>query len=187
MVKLRSKCLLLGDAAVGKSTLCQMFSSDGVHFQRSYTMTAGVELFTKCVSIADSGHSVELYLLDCPGKELLAEACDHMWGAPWLLCLVFDLSNEQSFLSCDRWMERIKAHSLGNTVSGVLVGNKSDLSERRVVPLEQAQDWAQTHTLAYHETSAKELDTCSAPLLSLAQTYLSLYEQSCETSRSLLT
>ncbi|KAJ0033816.1 hypothetical protein NQD34_000923 [Periophthalmus magnuspinnatus] len=185
MVKLRTRCLLLGDAAVGKSSLCHMFHSEGVQFQRSYTMTAGVELVTKCATIPDSEHSVELYLVDCPGKELLAEACEKMWGEAWLLCLVFDLSSDQSFLSCDRWLQRVQAHSLGNTVSGVLLGNKCDLLERRAVQTEEAQGWAQAHGLDYYETSAKELDTCSAPLLRLAQTCLSLYEQSCERMHSL--
>ncbi|XP_072319021.1 intraflagellar transport protein 27 homolog isoform X2 [Eucyclogobius newberryi] len=165
MVKLRTRCLLVGDAAVGKSALCHMFHSEDVQFQRSYNM--------------------ELYLVDCPGKELLAEACEKMWGEAWLLCLVFDLSNEQSFLSCPRWLEKVQTHSLGRSVSGVLVGNKSDLLERRAVQSKDAQDWAQNNGLDYYETSAKELDTCMAPLLSLAQICKSLFEESCEKTQSL--
>ncbi|XP_055013930.1 intraflagellar transport protein 27 homolog [Boleophthalmus pectinirostris] len=186
MVKLRTRCLLMGDAAVGKSSLCHIFHSEGVQFQRSYNMTAGVELVTKCVTIPESGHSVELYLVDCPGKDLLAEACEKMWGEAWLLCLVFDLSSEQSFHSCTRWLQRVQDHCLGSTVSGVLLGNKCDLEERRAVQTQEAQAWAQAHSLDYYETSAKELDTSTAPLLRLAQTCLSLYEQSCERTHSLV-
>lgn len=185
MVKLRTKCLLVGDVAVGKSALSHMFQSEGSLFQRNYSMTAGVELFTKCVSVPETSDSVELYLLDCPGKELLAEACEKMWTGPWLLCLVFDLSSEQSFLNCPRWFEKVQAHSLNRTVSGVLVGNKCDLLERRAVQSDVAREWAGTHGLDYFETSAKELDSCMAPLLSLAQTFHSLYGQSCEKSQSL--
>uniref|UniRef100_A0A3B4B7R1 Uncharacterized protein n=1 Tax=Periophthalmus magnuspinnatus TaxID=409849 RepID=A0A3B4B7R1_9GOBI len=181
MVKLRTRCLLLGDAAVGKSSLCHMFHSEGVQFQRSYTMTAGVELVTKCATIPDSEHSVvSLTTHNQSGSVFCPQ-----WGEAWLLCLVFDLSSDQSFLSCDRWLQRVQAHSLGNTVSGVLLGNKCDLLERRAVQTEEAQGWAQAHGLDYYETSAKELDTCSAPLLRLAQTCLSLYEQSCERMHSL--
>lgn len=39
-------------------------------------------------------------------------------------------------------------------VSGVLVGNKSDLSARREVQASVAQEWAQSQGLEYHETSA---------------------------------
>ena len=38
--------------------------------------------------------------------------------------------------------------------AGVLVGNKSDLSERREVQTTVAQEWAQSQGLDYHETSA---------------------------------
>uniref|UniRef100_A0A3B4B8C7 Uncharacterized protein n=1 Tax=Periophthalmus magnuspinnatus TaxID=409849 RepID=A0A3B4B8C7_9GOBI len=170
MVKLRTRCLLLGDAAVGKSSLCHMFHSEGVQFQRSYTMVRAAPplLSSSSSSFLQSGS------VFCP-----------QWGEAWLLCLVFDLSSDQSFLSCDRWLQRVQAHSLGNTVSGVLLGNKCDLLERRAVQTEEAQGWAQAHGLDYYETSAKELDTCSAPLLRLAQTCLSLYEQSCERMHSL--
>lgn len=42
-------------------------------------------------------------------------------------------------------------------VSGVLVGNKSDLSARREVQASVAQEWAQSQGLDYHETSAVSL------------------------------
>lgn len=42
-------------------------------------------------------------------------------------------------------------------ILGVLVGNKSDLSERRTVQSSVAQEWAQAHGLDYHETCAVSL------------------------------
>lgn len=36
---------------------------------------------------------------------------------------------------------------------GVLVGNKTDLTDRRVVEQEQAQEWAEKHGLEYCEMS----------------------------------
>ncbi|XP_036616705.1 intraflagellar transport protein 27 homolog [Trichosurus vulpecula] len=40
MVKLAAKCILAGDATVGKSALAQMFRSDGAHFQKNYTLVS---------------------------------------------------------------------------------------------------------------------------------------------------
>lgn len=180
MVKLRARCLLVGDAAVGKSALCHMFHSDGSLFQKNYSMTTGVELFMKCVNIPETSDSVELYMVDSAGKQILAEACEKMWGQPSVLCLVFDLTNEQSFVNCSHWMQRVQAHCQGLGVSGVLVGNKSDLSERRAVQSSVAQEWAQAHGLDYHETCAKEIDSCNDSLLSLARTFHSLYQECCE-------
>ncbi|XP_071766747.1 intraflagellar transport protein 27 homolog [Centroberyx gerrardi] len=177
MVKLRARCLLVGDAAVGKSALSQMFHSDGTLFQKNYSMTTGVELLMKCVNIPETSDSVELYIIDSAGKETFVEACEKMWGQPSLLCLVFDLTSEQSFANCSHWMERVRSHSQGLHVPGVLVGNKSDLSARREVQASVAQEWAQSQGLEYHETSAKEMENCDAPLLSLARALHSLYRE----------
>ncbi|XP_029913513.1 intraflagellar transport protein 27 homolog isoform X2 [Myripristis murdjan] len=165
MVKLRARCLLVGDAAVGKSALSQMFHSDGTLFQKNYSM--------------------ELYIIDSAGRETFVEACEKMWGRPSLVCLVFDLTSEQSFTSCSHWMERVRAHSEGLHVPGVLVGNKSDLSARREVQASVAQEWAQSQGLEYFETSAKEMENCDAPLLSLARAFHSLYHERLEAIQNL--
>ncbi|XP_070684351.1 intraflagellar transport protein 27 homolog isoform X1 [Pempheris klunzingeri] len=185
MVKLRARCLLVGDAAVGKSALSHMFHSDGTLFQKNYSMTTGVELLMKCVNIPDTNDSVELYIIDSAGKETLVEACEKMWGELSLMCLVFDLTSEQSFANCGQWVERVRAHCHGLHVPGALVGNKSDLSARREVQASVAQEWAQSQGLEYHETSAKEMDNCDAPLLSLARTFHSLYQERLETIQNL--
>ncbi|XP_045546946.1 intraflagellar transport protein 27 homolog isoform X2 [Salmo salar] len=118
MVKLRARCLLVGDAAVGKSALSQMFRSDGAHFQKNYSMTAGVELVVKSVNIPETSDSVELYIFDSAGRETFVEACEKLWGQPSVLCLVFDVSSELSFSSCGRWLERVRAHCQGLHIPG---------------------------------------------------------------------
>ncbi|XP_049575969.1 intraflagellar transport protein 27 homolog isoform X1 [Syngnathus scovelli] len=185
MVRLRARCLMVGDPAVGKSALSQMFHSDGTLFQKNYSMTTGVELLIKSVNIPESGDSVELYIIDSAGKESLVEANEKMWGEPSLLCLVFDLTSELSFSNCARWMERLRAHCRGRHVPGVLVGNKSDLSARREVQAAVAQEWAENQGLEYYETSAKEMEKCDAPLLSLARAFHSLYQDRREAIQNL--
>ncbi|XP_061685284.1 intraflagellar transport protein 27 homolog isoform X2 [Syngnathoides biaculeatus] len=189
MVRLRARCLLVGDPAVGKSALSQMFHSDGALFQKNYSMwepqslgglmrardvekriqqtleTTRVELLIKSVNIPDSGDSV--------------------WGEPSLVCLVFDLTSENSFASCGRWMERVRTHCRGLNVPGVLVGNKCDLSARREVQTAVAQEWAHSQGLEYHETSAKEMENVEAPLLSLARAFHTLYQERRETIQNL--
>ncbi|XP_066521719.1 intraflagellar transport protein 27 homolog isoform X2 [Hoplias malabaricus] len=176
MVKLRARCILVGDAAVGKSALCQMLRSDGAHFQKNYSMTAGVEIVMKSLNIPETGDSVELYIFDSAGRETFVEACEKTWGQPSLVCVVFDISSLASFHSCSRWLERVRARCSGLPVPGVLVGNKSDLSSRREVEAAEAQDWAQSQGLQYYETSAKDMENCDAPFLSLAQTFYILYQ-----------
>ncbi|KAM9818476.1 intraflagellar transport protein 27 homolog isoform X3 [Syngnathus typhle] len=184
-----------------------MFHSDGTLFQKNYTMTTGVEVLIKSVNIPESGDSVELYIMDSGGKESLVEANEKMvrhkhmevlpwpsyacgavcvqWGELSLLCLVFDLTSERSFSNCARWMERLRAHCRGRHLPGVLVGNKSDLSARREVQAAAAQEWARNQGLEYYETSAKEMEKCDAPLLSLARAFHSLYQDCREAIQNL--
>ncbi|XP_062311670.1 intraflagellar transport protein 27 homolog isoform X2 [Osmerus eperlanus] len=148
-------------------------------------VTAGVELVVKSVNIPETSDSVELYIFDSAGRETFVEACEKMWGQPSVLCLVYDVSSEVSFSSCSRWMERVRAHCQGLQVPGVLVGNKSDLSSRREVEASVAQGWAQSQGLEYHETSAKEMENCEAPFLSLAMAFHALYQDRLQTIQSL--
>ncbi|KAG7239536.1 hypothetical protein INR49_028819 [Caranx melampygus] len=200
MVKLRARCLLVGDAAVGKSALSHMFHSDGTLFQKTYSMTTGVELLMKCVNIPETSDSVELYIIDSAGKETLVEACEKMWGEPSLLCLVFDLTSEQSFANCSRWMERVRAHCRGLHVPGVLVGNKSDLSTRREVQTSvarsgpRARGWStMRHQLGeivdVDQSSitpvSREMENRDALLLSLARSFHTLYQERRETIQNL--
>ncbi|XP_024904538.1 intraflagellar transport protein 27 homolog isoform X2 [Pteropus alecto] len=155
MVKLAAKCILAGDPAVGKTALAQIFRSDGAHFQKNYTLTAGVDLVVKTVPVPDTGDSVELFIFDSAGKELFSEMLDKLWESPNVLCLVYDVTNEQSFSNCSKWLEKARSQTPGTSLPGVLVGNKTDLTGRRVVETAQAQAWALGQGLECFETSVR--------------------------------
>ncbi|XP_047642326.1 intraflagellar transport protein 27 homolog isoform X3 [Phacochoerus africanus] len=133
MVKLAAKCILAGDPAVGKTALAQIFRSDGAQFQKNYTLTTGVDLVVKTVPVPDTADSV--------------------WESPSVLCLVYDVTNEQSFTNCSKWLEKARSQIPGITLPGVLVGNKTDLASRRAVESAQARAWALSQGLECFETS----------------------------------
>lgn len=68
--------------------------------------------------------------------------------------LVYDVTNEQSFNSIGNWIRDVQQYATEN-VSIVLVGNKADLSSKRVVSTEQGQEFAKQWGLDFFETSAK--------------------------------
>ncbi|MEJ1271545.1 intraflagellar transport 27 [Cricetulus griseus] len=177
MVKLAAKCILAGDSAVGKTALVQMFRSDGTHFQKNYTLTTGVDLVVKTVPVLDTNDSVELFIFDSAGKELFSEMLDKLWESPNVLCLVYDVTNEQSFISCNKWLEKVRAQTPNTSLPGVLVGTKTDLSGRRTVDSSQAQAWALGQGLEFFETSVKEMDNYEAPFHCLAKQFHQLYRE----------
>ncbi|KAM6162127.1 intraflagellar transport protein 27 homolog isoform 3-T3 [Erethizon dorsatum] len=116
MVKLAAKCILAGDPAVGKTALAQIFRSDGTHFQKNYTLTTGVDLVVKTVPVPDTGDSVELFIFDSAGKELFSEMLDKLWESPNVLCLVYDVTNAQSFSNCSKWLEKARVQIPGTSL-----------------------------------------------------------------------
>ncbi|XP_010583698.1 PREDICTED: intraflagellar transport protein 27 homolog isoform X1 [Haliaeetus leucocephalus] len=198
MVKLAAKCLLAGDPAVGKSALAQMFHNDGAHFQKNYTLTTGIELLVKAVSVPETSDSVvswqepsfcfcfqEFFIFDSAGKDLFSEMLEKLWEQPNVLCIVYDVTNEQSFNNCAKWLEKLRAQAVGVHIPGVLVGNKTDLVGRRVVEQKQAQEWAEKHGLEYCEMSVKEMKNFEAPFHILAKSFHQLYKEKVETFHSL--
>ena len=58
----------MGDPAVGKSALTQMFHSNGQRFPKVYNMTCGVDFSAKAVKIPDTEEAVELHIFDTGGQ-----------------------------------------------------------------------------------------------------------------------
>ncbi|XP_078456148.1 intraflagellar transport protein 27 homolog isoform X2 [Lampetra planeri] len=166
MVVLRAKCLVAGESTVGKSALVQAFHSDATLFPKNYNM--------------------EIYLYDSGGKDIFNDLVQKNWDHPSMLCLVFDVTSEQSLGSCGKWLERVRAQSPGVPFPGVLVGNKVDLGPRRVVSAAQGQEFATANGLEYFETSAKEMENIDTPFLFLAKAFHRLYVDKTDFIKSLV-
>lgn len=68
--------------------------------------------------------------------------------------LIFDLTNEKSFLEVQDWIEQLKTHAYCDTPDVILCGNKSDLENSRVVSEERVRNFAEKFNMPYVETSA---------------------------------
>ena len=70
------------------------------------------------------------------------------------MIIAFDLTNLESFENVKTWMNSIYKHADPN-IAKVLVGNKTDLEDLRMVSKSEAHKIAQEHGMEYYETSAK--------------------------------
>lgn len=68
--------------------------------------------------------------------------------------VVYDVTNRQSFLNVQRWVEEVRAER-GNDVIIVAVGNKTDLTDKRQVSTEEGDSRARELGVLFIETSAK--------------------------------
>lgn len=145
------KIILLGNIAVGKTCLLSYFV-DNV-FRTEYTCTVGVDFKVKTVSI-EPDKKIDLQIWDTSGEERFKTITKQYYRDASGILIVFDVTNEKSFLDVANWIEDIKNYSKLN-VSIVLVGNKCDLENQRVVSREKALEFANKNDLKYYETSAK--------------------------------
>ncbi|XP_041362999.1 intraflagellar transport protein 27 homolog [Gigantopelta aegis] len=174
---LRGKCIIVGDSGVGKSSVCQVFHSDGAHFPKNYTMNTAVEMMVKSVNIPDTQDSVEIFMYDSAGKEIFTESVMKFWDQPSMVVVVYDVTSETSFSSCVKWLERVRSHKPDVQMPGVLLANKIDLDQRRTVSPKAGKDLAMSHNLEYFECSAKEMQNVDTAFYYLANEFHKIYQE----------
>ena len=147
------KYIIIGDAAVGKSNLLLGFSQDD--FKSEYQLTIGVEFGAKNLDIDNKKYRLQIW--DTAGQENYRSITRAYYKNSVCAILVYDISNRDSFEHISSWIEDCLAQS-PKTVFMVLVGNKSDLNEKRKVTFEEGEQMARNHNLLFFESSAKTGD-----------------------------
>lgn len=146
------KLLLIGDSGVGKSCLLLRFSDDS--FTTSFITTIGIDFKIRTVEL--DGKRVKLQIWDTAGQERFRTITTAYYRGAMGILLVYDVTNEQTFLNVKNWMRQIDTHAAEN-VCRVLIGNKCDVPpEQRAVTYEQGKALADEFNVAFFETSAKE-------------------------------
>eukprot|EP00744_Colponema_vietnamica_P007355 GILI01010594.1.p1 GENE.GILI01010594.1~~GILI01010594.1.p1 ORF type:complete len:190 (+),score=23.69 GILI01010594.1:54-623(+) len=182
---LRCKVCLWGDPTVGKSALLQVFENGAQGFPKNYVMTMGVDHSVKNVKIPDTSTSVELHFHDLSGQSLFMDLTRQSLPGLNFFVLVYDCTSMESFKNLSKWIAEIRQSAPERVVPGVLVANKVDLEERRVVPTQQGQDFAEANGLEFFETSALAGTDVDAPFNFIADAFYRLYEGRLETLKSL--
>lgn len=91
---------------------------------------------------------------DTAGQERFRTVTQNYYRGADGIALVFDLTDWHSFRNIHSWVKSTSTHADEDVVL-VLLGNKSDLEEQRVVPKEECEALAQEFNIPYFETSAK--------------------------------
>jgi len=145
------KYIIVGDYAVGKTSLCNVFAEN--RFQKDYKPTIGVAILTKTIRVLPN-MEVKLQIWDLAGQQRFFEVMvDYYKGAKGG-AVVFDITRVDSFESVDDWVETVRKHS--GDIPLILVGNKIDLEDLRSVEYEEAVKKAVSlNLIGYIETSAK--------------------------------
>ncbi|CRK98206.1 CLUMA_CG011569, isoform A [Clunio marinus] len=144
------KLLIIGDSGVGKSSLLIRFSDNT--FSGSYITTIGVDFKIRTVVI--NGERVKLQIWDTAGQERFRTITNTYYRGTHGVIVVYDVTNGESFANVKRWLQEIDSNC--EVVNKVLVGNKNDDPQRKVVLTEDAQRFAEQMGIQLFETSAKD-------------------------------
>ncbi|OMJ94681.1 hypothetical protein SteCoe_2014 [Stentor coeruleus] len=161
----KHKLVFLGDIYVGKTSIINRFMYES--FDTNYQATIGIDFLSKTLYLDD--RTVRLQLWDTAGQERFRSLIPNYIRDSSVAVIVFDITNKQTFISIDKWIEDVK-NERGNDAVIVLVGNKIDKAEERTVTHEEAQNKAKSFDAFYIETSAKTGDNVKQLFKQIANT-----------------
>ncbi|KAL7629719.1 GTPase Ryh1 [Parahypoxylon ruwenzoriense] len=129
-----------------------------------YQATIGIDFLSKASLDGRGGRriatmyledrTVRLQLWDTAGQERFRSLIPSYIRDSSVAVVVYDISNAKSFQNTKKWIDDVRAER-GNDVIIVLVGNKTDLNDKREVTTAQGEEEAKKNNLMFVETSAK--------------------------------
>jgi len=159
------KLVLLGESAVGKSSLVMRFVKD--HFDEYRESTIGAAFLAQTISL-DDNTTVKFEIWDTAGQERYKSLAPMYYRNANCAVVVYDITQPASLEKAKAWVNELQRQADPNIVIA-LAGNKSDLDSRRAVETETAQEYADEAGLLFFETSAKTAYNVTALFTSIAK------------------
>ena len=144
------KLLLLGDYSVGKTSILLKYISN--KFDESSISTVGVDYMDKIIDY--NKFKIKLQIWDTSGEEKFRTITKNFYRNADGLLVVFDLTKKESYDHIRIWINEAKENN--DKLKTILIGNKLDLKDERIVAIDVAKQFAEKNNLKYIETSAKD-------------------------------
>ncbi len=143
------KAILIGDSNVGKTTIIGKYLDK--NFSEKSLNTVGLDL--KNIKLNLNNKNIKLQLWDTAGQEKYRSMTTSYYRAVHIIIIVFDVTSQTSFEHIKEWMNNIRQFAkIG--VMKVIVGNKIDLNDERIVTYNEGKNFAESCNVKYFETSA---------------------------------
>lgn len=148
------KLVLLGEAAVGKSSVVLRFVNN--EFQENKEPTIGAAFLTQKCKLDDKIIKFEIW--DTAGQERFHSLAPMYYRNAQAAIVAYDITKPASLDKAKSWVKELQRQANPNIVIA-LVGNKLDLAATaRAIPTEEAQSYASEAGLLFAEASAKTGD-----------------------------
>ena len=144
------KVMLIGDSGVGKTSIIFRFAENA--FSTTFISTIGIDFKMKTLEV--KGRRVKLQIWDTAGQERFHTITTSFYRGARGIILVYDITNTKSFDNIINWLRNIEKHA-HEDVEKMILGNKTDVEEKRMVRKGRGEEMAEEHGLPFFETSAK--------------------------------
>jgi len=161
------KLLLIGDSGVGKTCILFRFSEDA--FNTTFISTIGIDFKIKTIELR--GKKIKLQIWDTAGQERFHTITTSYYRGAMGIMLVYDITNSKSFDNIAKWLRNIDEHA-NEDVERMILGNKADMEDKRVVSKERGEAIAREHNIKFLETSAKTNINIETAFIELAEAIL---------------
>lgn len=161
------KIIIIGESGVGKTAILRRLLDNS--FSEEAQSTIGVEFESRSMNI--DGKSVKLQIWDTAGQERFRSIAKAYFRNAHGALLVFDITERRTFDALTTWITDVHTLCDDNVVLQ-LIGNKSDMQDKRGVTLAEAENFAERHKMKYLETTAKAGDNINEAFIKIASEIL---------------
>jgi Ras-related protein Rab-2A len=152
----RFKFVIIGDLKVGKTSIVRRFVDK--KFSKDYRSTIGLNILSHQFEFLEN--DIHINLWDIGAQKYFKRFRKTYYSGSQAAFIAFDLTNRDSFNNIQKWYVELIDYIGGRDIPIVLVGNKKDLVEQRVITSEEGVSMAKylsetgTSKISYIETSA---------------------------------
>lgn len=162
-----AKIVLLGETAVGKSSIAARFVRND--FAPNHESTIGAAFLSHSVDLNDG--TVKFDIWDTAGQERYRSLAPMYYRNAVAALVVYDITSPESVKRSKSWMDELKRNS--DNVIIALIGNKSDLEDKRAVSTAEGAELAeQEGNVLFFETSAQSGHNVEAVFRAVAERIL---------------
>ncbi|UCE10587.1 MAG: GTP-binding protein [Candidatus Thorarchaeota archaeon] len=160
------KVVTVGSAAVGKTSMILRYVTG--RFREYYAPTLGADFSVKHIDFDKT--TVKLQIWDLGSQDFLGQVRAGFYPGARGVVFLFDVTSEESYEALNDWKKEVDTHI--KDYRSVVVANKTDLEDDRVVKKKEGKKVANEFDAAYIETSVKLNENVDDAFMLIAQSIM---------------
>ena len=144
------KVVVVGDCGVGKTSIINSFA--GNQFSDQYLHTVAVDY--NCRSVVLNNTLINLNILDTSGERTFPDMTHDCYQKADGFIFVYDVTELNSLEGLRSWLKEVDNYARCQGLPRLLLGNKSDLRDKKVVSEASAKEFGIPEGMHHFEVSA---------------------------------